>query len=559
MGERVCGKTPINCRYYNDVTSCRTTTSCSGFRPCWSSRLISPHLVVPLVLVCSLAGAYLLGGAAIANENKTKLAPLFPLEPTWTTTLDRPPATGPAYDTTHAYVPLRNGTLAAVSLLDGTVSWSLIQKTNFTPTAGDKLLVVTEGNTLIGLRTTDGHTLWKADMGAPVSAQPILATGWLIVTLETGELVALRGLDGQEIWRVALEGSLSVRPSISGGQLFVPIEDGRILAIELATGSTLWEHTIGGSPREILPLDALFVGSTDNYFYRLSIATGAVEWRWRNGGDVVGAPTVDEERVYFLALDNILRSLDRQSGVQQWRQLLITRPTSGPVNFGSFTFVSGVSPSILAFNMIDGSLAGRYEAPAELAAAPHVLTELTTVNPLVVILTGDGRLIGLQRASLPTQFALEFPPAPLRPAPKRCCRYDALSFTPLPSFEFLLLSRSYPPTTPYESAAPAATDQTLASTGQTSVAATEVSAGKSVTKWFAVQVVALQNEASAVTLANFLIERGFEAYVVGPSANSAHQLHRVLVGRLLTSLEAEKLAERIAREEALDTVIVQIP
>ena len=470
-----------------------------------------------------------MAGAAGVDEHETRGSPLFPLEPAWTTDLGGPPAAGPAYDATHAYVPLRNGTLTAISLRDGTVSWSLTQATRFTPTAGDGLVVITEANTLIGLRGGDGLVLWTADMGALVSAPPLWATGWLIATLETGEVVALRGVDGHEFWRVALGGALRVRPSISGRQLFVPVEDGRIVAIDLATGSPLWERALGGAPREILPLDALFVGSTDNYFYRLSLESGAVDWRWRNGGDVVGAPTVDEKRVYFLALDNILRSLNRRSGVQQWRHPLSARPISGPVDAGSLILVSGVSPRVLVFSMVDGSVAGQYEAPGELAAAPHVVPGLPAVGPVVVILTGDGRLVGLQRARWPAQFTLGFPPAPLLPVPERLVVADVLPFTP------------------------------LLPTGPTAIAAGAAPMGEPATRGFAVQVVALQNEASAVTLADFLVARGFDAYVVDPSSDSADQLHRVRVGRLPTRLEAEQLADRIAREEALDTFIVQIP
>ena len=509
--------------------------------------------------MCVVAGASLLAGASGIDEREIGGSPLFPLEPAWTADLGGPPAAGPAYDATHAYVPLRGGTLTAVSLMDGTLSWSVTQATQFTPTAGDGLVVVSEANTLIGLRSGDGLVLWRTDMGAVVSAPPLWTTGWLVATLETGEVVALRGADGHEFWRVALDGVLRVRPSISGTALFVPVEDGRIAAIELATGNLLWERGLGGAPREILPLDALFVGSTDNYFYRLSLESGSVDWRWRNGGDVVGAPTVDERRVYFVALDNILRSLDRRSGVQQWRQPLSARPTSGPVNAGSLILVSGVSPRVRVFDTGDGSAAGQYDAPSALAAAPYVVPGLPTAGPRMVILTGDGRLVGLQRGRGPAQFTLGFPPAPLLPVPDRLAPADVLPFTPLPPAGATSLATVGPPRPPAGATTLVAVDPPTAPAEPTAVAAGAPPLAEPATLRFTVQVVALENEASAAALADFLVQRGFDAYVVAPSPNTADQLHRVCVGRFPTRLEAEELAERIAREEALDTFIVRIP
>ena len=357
-------------------------------------------------------------------------ASIFPLEPAWTADLGQPPAAAPGYDGIHAYVPLRDGTLAAIRLMDGEPAWISARRTGFSPAAAGGSVIVASGATLVALRAADAEPLWTREFAAPISAAPLRAAGWLVVSLATGEVAALRAADGGELWRRPLGGPLRVRPSVGGRRLFVPIDDGRLVALDLTTGTPLWERTLRGSPREVLPLDAVFVGATDNYLYRLSPEDGSLDWRWRAGGDVVGLPAVDERRLYFASLDNILWALDRASGVQQWRRPLPGRPRSGPVIVGRALFVAGVSAHVRAFDREHGRPAGSLAAADELGAPPHFAPSVAGSGPGVVLLIADGRLVGMRPATGPAPFPLDFPPPPLLPVPAPLVPADVLPFEP---------------------------------------------------------------------------------------------------------------------------------
>ena len=384
---------------------------------------------------CAAISLALASSASIAQTTITesdnrlpRSQSFFPIETSWTTELEQPPGASPAYDETNAYIPLRDGTLVAMKLEDGTIAWKVTQPTRFAPAPGDGLVVVANKSTLTAFHAANGQILWQADLGAHNSAPLLSTTGWLIASLETGEVVALRNQDGRELWRSKLPGSTSVRPSISGDRLFLSIEDGQIAALTLATGKPLWERDLPGSPQEILPLDALFVGTSDNYFYRLSMDTGNIDWRWRTGGDLIGVAAVDESRVYFLSRDNILRALDRRSGVQQWRQALKARPTSGPTKAGDLLLVAGFAPQIRSFDLTTGKPGATYHASTELAAPPHVVSGLPIVGSLLVIVTGNGQVIALKKSLGPPQFTLSFPPAPILPIPELLPIADTLAF-----------------------------------------------------------------------------------------------------------------------------------
>lgn len=357
---------------------------------------------------------------AAAQEPRFEPSYLLPVDTAWTTVLDSGPRHAPAYDAAQAYVALRNDTLVAVDLLSGEVVWTVGQGLDQPPVTGDGVVVGSNGRLLNGWRASDGLPLWITDLGAPIAAPLLWNTGWLVASTEAGELAALRGFDGAELWRRALGSTPTVRPSISGGRLFVPLVDGRIAALALGTGALLWERALPGEPQGILPLDALFVGSTDNLLYRLRLPNGAVDWHWRTGGDIVGAPIADREHVYFNSRDNVLRALDRRNGARRWRRLLSGRPTDGPRRGDSVIVVAGTSPLVDVFDAGTGRPRGSYEAPGELAAM-HVIADAAPPGPGLVLITGAGAIVGLSAAAGPPQLpfapAFGLPFAPLLPRP----------------------------------------------------------------------------------------------------------------------------------------------
>ena len=352
--------------------------------------------------------------------------PFFPLQIGWTAELPAPAAAQPAFDGEHAYLALRDGTLVAVRLRDGSVAWNVRQPTALAPAAGGGTVVVAEATTLTALAAESGDPLWSFDLGAAPSTAPLRGAGWLIVALEGGVLVALDDAAGRELWRRDMGGAMPMPPAFGGRRLFVPIDDGRLAALNLFTGELLWEQPLTGSPRRVLPLDAVFVGTTGNYLYRLSLSSGRVDWRWRTGGDVVGAPVVDEERIYFASLDNMLWALDRDSGAQRWRQVLSRRPRAVPGLLGRLVLVTGVSEDLRSFDRETGEPSNTLTAPAELGAPPYVAPSLAAAGLRMVVLAADGRLIGMRRPVPPPAVSLAEPLPPLRPAP-----YTVLPATPI--------------------------------------------------------------------------------------------------------------------------------
>ena len=160
------------------------------------------------------------------------------------------------------------------------------------------------------------------------------------------------------------------------------------------------------------------MGADDNYFYRLSLLSGRVEWRWRAGGDIVGQPVVDEDNVYFTSLDNMLWALNRRSGVQQWRRPLNLRPRASPLMFEEYVFVTGITTVLRSYHNASGAGANRRRLDGELAAPPMLTASPEDHSVKMLILLTDGTLVAFRDAEGPLMFPFNFPPDPLLPRPE---------------------------------------------------------------------------------------------------------------------------------------------
>jgi outer membrane protein assembly factor BamB len=338
----------------------------------------------------------------------------FPAQPVWTVTLEGALTAPPGFSNSDGYFPIEGDRLAAYDLRTGEHRWTVPARTILPPVAGDGLVFLVEPAAVTARRRTDGAVAWRLPVSDPPTVRLAWEEGWLLMAGHAGTLRAFRGVDGGQVWEADLGGSPSAQPEIDGDRVYVPVADGRVAARLVETGALVWERRLGGTPGALLPFDdRLYVGSTDNYFYCLLRADGQVAWRWRTGADVVGRAAADDRGVYFVSLDNVLRSLTRGGGSLRWRRQLPLRPLSGPLPAGDALVVSGVAPVVPAYARATGNPAGQLTARGELAAPPHVV-DGAAAAPTIVIVTRDL----LQGASV-TAFSRSFEPAvvPLAPLP----------------------------------------------------------------------------------------------------------------------------------------------
>ena len=369
---------------------------------------------------CCSAFALIAGSAVllIAQPLTTEPLRLFPVRPAWDLPLNNDLKATPALDGTRGYFPIEGDRVAAYDVHYGTLLWIASARVEWQPTVGDGLVFLVEPGTLTALHDDTGIAAWRFPLTEALAAPLVWNNGWLIGTTAAGTVLAFRAIDGGLIWRQELGALIHGAAALATDRVYVPMADGRIVALREDTGQPLWERRLGAAPNDILALDdRLFVGSNDNYFYAIRTRDGEVLWRWPTGADVIGRPVVDDRRVYFVSLDNVLRGLDRNTGNQRWKRVLPLRPTRGPIAAGDMLIISGISPNVPAYFMKDGTPAGTIPAGGELASSPHMIEG--DALPIAILVTRDiaqGTVVrAVTRAVEPTDTAIVPLPNPIVP------------------------------------------------------------------------------------------------------------------------------------------------
>lgn len=306
----------------------------------------------------------------------------------WRLALNNQLSAAPTYDSTRAYFPIDGDRIVAYTLATGVHEWSVSARPQMEPVAGEGLLFVVEPDLLTARRAADGTVAWQLPFGETLAVRPIWDNGWLVVATIGGTILAFRGSDGALMWRRDLGSPAHAPPALAFDRMYVPTEDGRVVAVRVDTGTPVWQRRLGGAPNDIVALaERLFVGSKDNFLYCLDTKDGRIEWRWRTGGDVIGLPVVDDDTVYFVSLDNLLRALARKSGVQRWVRALPLRPTAGPLKSGDTLVVAGIAPTLRSYRAKDGAPAGDLPTDGELAAPPRLIVGAGGPLPQLVVVT----------------------------------------------------------------------------------------------------------------------------------------------------------------------------
>lgn len=329
----------------------------------------------------ALAG---LATASLAAEQHPP--PKLPVTTLWSVDVGTAVSGPPVTDGERVYLALRSGGVAARAIADGRELWRASKNVNAWMASDGGLLFVSAGDAIEALRGTDGASTWVAP-GLKVSV-PLVASGGFVVAITAAEVVAIRAADGQVAWRRAA-GGVRHAPAVDGERVFVGADDGRVLALDLASGSVVWEQYVDRGVTAIVASRGLvYTGAGDKRLYCRDAATGAVKWLFRVGALVSGAMAVDEDRVYFAALDNVVRALDRATGNQRWQAPLSKRPVAGVIAAGRVVFVQVSGTELVLLLDRDGRRSGTIPLPGESTRDTPAAIRETPAGLNVFVVTG---------------------------------------------------------------------------------------------------------------------------------------------------------------------------
>jgi outer membrane protein assembly factor BamB len=359
--------------------------------------------------------------AVSAAPRKDKPAPLptiLPAEAAWTVTLPAPPSAGAAMDRQFIYAPLQSDQIVALERKSGRIAWQRAGKADWPLLVRDGVIYAAADNVIRAIDARTGEPRWEATLPRDVMGPLRVDNGLVLAMMSPDGVLAYRVSDGRLAWQHSLGGRAGTTLMTSGDDMvYLTAPEGRLIALSLADGRTRWDIRLPGTlSQPAAARDRVFVGSNDNTFYALN-RSGHLEWKWRSGGDVIGADA-DARAVYFASLDNIVRSVNRGNGNQRWQKDTGTRPVAPPVVVGPVVVVPGVGATLSAFSTLTGAPVGSFTPPgaAEFKGDPLLDPNLLPFEVAAAILTRDGRVIALRPTGM---MFREAPSAPFVQLPGR--------------------------------------------------------------------------------------------------------------------------------------------
>ncbi len=302
----------------------------------------------------------------------------------WTVPIPAAPMRSPLIAGDLVFLAHLPGNIRAYHRSDGHEVWRAELPVEQPLDADGQLLLISSGEAIHALHAGDGTVAWRSPSGT-ATAPLLVKDGW-IVAATAGKLTARRANDGETVWTVDA-GVQRERGAISGDVLFTPLVDGRVVARNLLNGEVIWTKSLGGSPGEPFVLgEDLFVGASDKRFYSLDAASGEINWSWRVGADVRGQAASDGQRVFYTALDNLVRAVDRSDGAERWHKGVPFRPFAGPIATAGSVFVAGSSSEIRVFRASDGTATATIVFPARIGLNPG--SALTEAGVIFAAVTG---------------------------------------------------------------------------------------------------------------------------------------------------------------------------
>lgn len=211
----------------------------------------------------------------------------------------------------------------------------------------DKALAITiqDGTALrpVAFTTPDNRTGWgvKIPGGRPI-ATPAYADGMIFVGGGYGsyEFYAFAAATGELVWQIRTADDGPTAAVVEDGYVAFNTESCTVIVVEAKTGKIVWQEWLGDplmsqpaisngklyiaypsggrSPRDV---DATVNGGRGSHrMLCADLETGKHIWTYAISADVISAPVVDGDKLFFTCFDGTSYALDAASGALIWEK-----------------------------------------------------------------------------------------------------------------------------------------------------------------------------------------------------------------------------------------------
>lgn len=251
--------------------------------------------------------------------------------------------------------------------------------------AGGYVYALDSHGQLSALRTSDGRQMWRLYVGS--RDEDDFASGGgvafdkdaLYVTNGYAEVLSLNAEDGKEFWRTRLSAPARSAPSVLDDRVFVMTIDGQIHALNAMDGTVLWSYRglasgagVLGTASPAVNRDLVIAPFSSGEIVALRVENGSVAWSdnlappVRFGGlfslgDIRALPVMDNGLVFAMSYGGRLVALDERTGARVWQRDIGGADT--PWVAGDHLFVLTKDAQLFALDRATGVMRWRLDLP----------------------------------------------------------------------------------------------------------------------------------------------------------------------------------------------------
>lgn len=160
----------------------------------------------------------------------------------------------------------------------------------------------------------DAPVAWRAQLGSPITTDPIAGAHAVYVGVQDAALVALSLTDGRELWRTPVPGQLDTEPAIADGRLYLPLRNGELMAVDEMDGRVLWQNGAGsGFVSSPLVSNGIAYAAGSGDIRAFDAETGRQLWSQQLHRTTEAAASARE---IVVASENIVNVYDRHTGIE---------------------------------------------------------------------------------------------------------------------------------------------------------------------------------------------------------------------------------------------------
>jgi eukaryotic-like serine/threonine-protein kinase len=308
----------------------------------------------------------------------------------------------PSADKTTVYLPLSAGTIVALNVADGKLSWRAEAGGEFSaaPATDDRSVYAAtkysepaQGNvhgTLRALSKATGVTLWMRTLPAPLAGVLVAGEKALIAGSTDGRVYAFDKRTGLTLWINEYAEAFSSEPLVTGQMVYIGSEAGNLLALEESTGRLVWQYRTHGAIQGPIAVanKVVYFGSGDGYVYAFSELRAKLLWSRRTGAAVQAVAVVDNG-LLAASLDNFAYLLSLNKGSLIWRRQLPGRIPARPVTASDGALFTPLSTdSAIVLSLHDGKAANTLLLSEENSSSAAPIA----IDKLILIATSHGLL-----------------------------------------------------------------------------------------------------------------------------------------------------------------------